>query len=429
MLSDKWCKSKLLIKTNFILSFKDKFRIIIKNSFSKLTKITYISKPNSHAPDSAEDIIVIKYFNKIFPINYNFEYKKLTFRLNNFKIKKALLQFPDGLQKYGILLYNFLKNSCMNSKSFLISSRTTFGACCAEDFLGKFIGACIVLHYGHSCLFPILDCTIPMMYIFLEIRFDHNFITDVIKESSTFSKFSFFMFSTIQYASILKNIKSSLNLSKIPVHITSNAPLSPGEVLGCTCLEINNVSNIVFIGEGRFHLEATIISNSFCRFFQFNPFSQYFTLVDFNTAFTCKQRQKEILKSFFGQMNIGVIIGTLGRQGNNSIIKKLQELIYKKKFDSILLSATEISSDILEVIGYKIIDTWVQVVCPRLSIDWGKCFIKPLLTTYEFGVLLGFNKWKFNQYPLDYYSYKGGYWTNYFESQSIFNMKKKKLLI
>lgn len=26
---------------------------------------------------------------------------------------------------------------------------------------------------------------------------------------------------------------------------------------------------------------------------------------------------------------------------------------------------------------------WVQVACPRLSIDWGSAFPKPLLTPYE----------------------------------------------
>lgn len=27
--------------------------------------------------------------------------------------------------------------------------------------------------------------------------------------------------------------------------------------------------------------------------------------------------------------------------------------------------------------------SWVQVACPRLSIDWGEAFEKPLLTPYE----------------------------------------------
>lgn len=30
---------------------------------------------------------------------------------------------------------------------------------------------------------------------------------------------------------------------------------------------------------------------------------------------------------------------------------------------------------------------WVQVACPRLSIDWGEAFDKPLLTPYEVSFL------------------------------------------
>ena len=154
----KWCKSKLVIDKINTYNIdqntpKDNFFLyllpvkVLYNYYS--TKITNI--------DLEENVVTVKYLQKIFPINYNFECFKLIFRLNNFKIKKVLLQFPEGLQKYGMLINNFLKNISIQSKKFLISSRTVFGACCAEDFLGKFIGACIVLHYGHSCLFPILE--------------------------------------------------------------------------------------------------------------------------------------------------------------------------------------------------------------------------------------------------------------------------------
>lgn len=29
------------------------------------------------------------------------------------------------------------------------------------------------------------------------------------------------------------------------------------------------------------------------------------------------------------------------------------------------------------------VDAWVQIACPRLSIDWGEGFTKPTLTPYE----------------------------------------------
>lgn len=58
------------------------------------------------------------------------------------------------------------------------------------------------------------------------------------------------------------------------------------------------------------------------------------------------------------------------------------------------------------------VDAWIQVACPRLSIDWGYAFEKPLLSPYEAYVALGETEWK-EVYPMDYYRHSGGSWTNY----------------
>ena len=57
------------------------------------------------------------------------------------------------------------------------------------------------------------------------------------------------------------------------------------------------------------------------------------------------------------------------------------------------------------------IDAWVQVACPRLSIDWGADFTKPVLTSYELEVAVESTDWK-EVYPMDYYSQDGGSWGN-----------------
>ena len=57
-------------------------------------------------------------------------------------------------------------------------------------------------------------------------------------------------------------------------------------------------------------------------------------------------------------------------------------------------------------------DAWVQIACPRLSVDWGSAFNKPLLNPYEAFVALGEAKW-LKIYPQDFYSAGSGPWTNY----------------
>jgi len=54
----------------------------------------------------------------------------------------------------------------------------------------------------------------------------------------------------------------------------------------------------------------------------------------------------------------------------------------------------------------------VQIACPRLSIDWGHSFDRPLLTPYELEVALKTTEWR-EIYPMDYYAQAAGPWANY----------------
>jgi 2-(3-amino-3-carboxypropyl)histidine synthase len=58
------------------------------------------------------------------------------------------------------------------------------------------------------------------------------------------------------------------------------------------------------------------------------------------------------------------------------------------------------------------VSTFVQTSCPRLSIDWGYAFDKPLLSPYETSVAVGQDtawmsppqeKQKSTVYPMDFY--------------------------
>ncbi len=57
----------------------------------------------------------------------------------------------------------------------------------------------------------------------------------------------------------------------------------------------------------------------------------------------------------------------------------------------------------------------MQVACPRLSIDWGGAFAKPLLNPYEAEVAFGGHAWR-AVYPMDYYAHGGAEWTNYHQA-------------
>ncbi len=64
--------------------------------------------------------------------------------------------------------------------------------------------------------------------------------------------------------------------------------------------------------------------------------------------------------------------------------------------------------------------SWVQVACPRLSIDWGDAFAKPILSPYELAAALSVSEspgCNPQSYPMDYYANaSAGPWMNNHQS-------------
>ena len=110
---------------------------------------------------------------------------------------------------------------------------------------------------------------------------------------------------------------------------------------------------------------------------------------------------------------MGVILGTLGRQGSPRVFKHIEELLKQKNIGYVTVLLSEIFPSKLDLMGD--VDAWVQIACPRLSIDWGYAFSKPLLNPYEAEVAFGGCDWK-SVYPMDFYSKEGGSWTVYYSS-------------
>ena len=167
----------------------------------------------------------------------------------------------------------------------------TYGACCVDDFTASMLGAQLLVHYGHSCLVPTSVANhIETIYVFVTIKFDveesiHS-IQGLLKEQSAKDSkhvriqcceegegegacesrpLHLSLVSTIQFASSLPQIKEGLETKdhapyKVRATIPRSKPLSGGEILGCTAPKVKD-DLIIYIGDGRFHLEAMMMAN------------------------------------------------------------------------------------------------------------------------------------------------------------------------
>ncbi|KAF7776364.1 hypothetical protein Agabi119p4_4757 [Agaricus bisporus var. burnettii] len=223
--------------------------------------------------------------------------------------------------------------------------------------------------------------------------------------------------------------------------IPRSKPLSPGEILGCTAPTLKDVDALIYLGDGRFHLESIMIANPTVPAFRYDPYSKKFTRERYdheemqtvrNQAIQTAKRSVDAYRSpgmiedrFNNTPLWGVILGTLGRQGSfnqlRAITRQLEASAIPIPYIPILLS--ELSPAKLSLFQPHI-STFIQTSCPRLSIDWGYAFGRPLLTPYESAVAVGTTPSWLESKADD--SKPGAYPMNFYEANSPWAVSRLK---
>ena len=152
-----------------------------------------------------------------------------------------------------------------------------------------------------------------------------------------------------------------------------------------------------------------MIANPRLSAYRYDPYAKVFSRECFDHDLMRKTRRNAILKAATAK-KFGLILGTLGRQGSPKIMEYLKDSLTKAGISYIVVLLSEIFPEKLKL--FEDVDVWVQIACPRLSIDWGTAFVKPLLTPYEVAVVLNAASWQDESYPMDFYANNSlGPWT------------------
>eukprot|EP00812_Abedinium_dasypus_P010732 NODE_4333_length_684_cov_329.109698.p1 GENE.NODE_4333_length_684_cov_329.109698~~NODE_4333_length_684_cov_329.109698.p1 ORF type:complete len:215 (+),score=40.46 NODE_4333_length_684_cov_329.109698:59-646(+) len=120
--------------------------------------------------------------------------------------------------------------------------------------------------------------------------------------------------------------------------------------------------------------------------------------------------RRDAIEAARGAKLVGLILGTLGRQGSAGVLEGVERLLDERGVQHVTVLMSEISPERLA--RFSGVDAWMQVACPRLSLDWGDAYPQPLLSSFEAHVAFGTEKYR-DCHPMDYYSNKGGPWSNY----------------
>lgn len=323
----------------------------------------------------------------------------------------------------------------------------TYGACCVDDYTARALGCDVLVHYAHSCLIPRagIGPGLSVLYVFVDIGIDvAHLIASITRNFRAGSCLA--LFGTVQFNAALHGIRAPLAQAGFDVLVPQSAPLSRGEILGCTAPSLTSATTkttavfsgssaaaaaaaatqpavdvLLYIGDGRFHLEAAMIANPSIPAYRYDPYARQLSREQYAHG-SMRRARSEAIGTARGAARWGLILGALGRQGNPATLDLIERVLRRRGAAVLKLVLAEITPPKLALLRADV-DVWVQVACPRLSIDWGYAFPAPLLSPYEALVALGVREAKWDGdavsdgddgqtlsshvYPMDYYASHG----------------------
>ncbi|RYP70861.1 hypothetical protein DL769_004836 [Monosporascus sp. CRB-8-3] len=343
----------------------------------------------------------------LLPANYSFEIHKTIHRIRSSGAKKVALQMPEGLLLFATTISDILTQFCPGIET-LIMGDVTYGACCIDDYTARALGCDLLVHYAHSCLIPVDVTKIKVLYVFVDISIDTSHLLATLERNFATPK-TIAMVGTIQFNATIHGVRSTLEKAGFNILIPQISPLSKGEILGCTSPRLpdsEKVDLILYLGDGRFHLESIMIHNPAIPAYRYDPYSRKLTRETYGHE-EMQSLRRDAIRTAKGAKKWGLILGSLGRQGNPHTMELIEGKLKQIGVPWVNLLLSEIFPGKLAMMSD--VECWVQVACPRLSIDWGYAFPRPLLTPYEALVALEERQdWEANGvYPMDYYAREG----------------------
>ncbi|KAK4656024.1 Diphthamide biosynthesis protein 1 [Podospora pseudocomata] len=347
----------------------------------------------------------------LLPSNYSFEIPKTIHRIRSLSAKRVALQMPEGLLLFATTISDILTQFCPGIET-LIMGDVTYGACCIDDYTARAMGCDLLVHYAHSCLIPVDVTKIKTLYVFVDISIDTTHLLASLERNFSPGK-TIALVGTIQFNATIHGVKSTLEKAGFNIIVPQIAPLSKGEILGCTSPNLSTyttdpVDLILYLGDGHFHLESIMIHNPSIPAYRYDPYSRKLTHEVYGHD-EMQGLRRQAIKTAKTAKKWGLILGSLGRQGNPHTLSLIEEKLTKMGIPFVNLLLSEIFPGKLGMMsGEGEVECWVQVACPRLSIDWGYAFPRPLLTPYEALVALNEKEdWGSGAYPMDYYGREG----------------------
>jgi len=297
------------------------------------------------------------------------------------KAVSVALNAPDGLlpkvqetalkimKRFGIPAY--------------VLADTTWGSCDLNSNGAKVLAADVLFNIGHTISLDTIEKNVVMIDAFDDISFEKIAEKCVnILKGKTIS-----LITDSQHLHQIELVKKILETGGINVKIgKGKGQLNDGQVFGCEFYPASEIKEVVdanvFLGQSNFHAAGIALSTNKPTY----VLDPYFNEIREVTEFANKLQRKATLAIYKASeaKTFGIIVGLKEGQLSKLTALKFKRELEKEGKEVQLFALTNITNERLQNI--KGIDAFIQVACPRISID--NQFNKPLLSTPQATALL-----------------------------------------
>jgi len=312
--------------------------------------------------------------------NFKIDFDELVRQIRSFNAVKVGIQLPDGLKFRSSDTAEEIEK---RGFQVILSGSSSYGACDVDIALLEEVD--VLVHIGHSQLLNVEK----VIYIPYFTDYSLNFDDIKIEERKIA------LIATIQYAWKLEEVKRELENRNYEVELRKGRNMEfPGQVLGCnySALKNSNADAVLFIGDGFFHPAGAAIYTG-KKVYRYSPLSREFEEV------RCKDFLKKRLDIIAGIMYSdrkgAIVVSSKPGQKRLKMAERLKkEAEGSRKVD--IIFTDEVTPSKLSNFPYGY---FVNTACPRITYDDAELFPVPLITPYEFEILIGKREW--NDYKMD----------------------------
>ncbi len=301
--------------------------------------------------------------------------------IKNRKPVSVALNAPDGLlPKVQDTASNIMKR--FGIPAYVLAD-ATWGSCDLNTSGAKVLGAEVLFNIGHTISMDNLGTNIVMIDAFDDISFEK-----IAKKSIEMLKGkTISLITDSQHLHEIESVQKILEDGGIKVKIgKGKGQLNDGQVFGCEfypAMEIRDQVDVnVFLGQSNFHAAGIALSTNKPTY----VLDPYFNEIHEVTDFAQKLQKKATLAIYQAAdaKTFGIIVGLKEGQLSKLTALKFKRELEKEGKEVQLFALTDITNERLR--NLKGIDAFIQVACPRISID--NHFDKPLLSTPQATALL-----------------------------------------